>query len=478
MGSWLDGAWNQALGCHRIQRAIRRCEALNRTHNRVTQLDPIAKALRMQGASSRDSNPCRLSNDADNVPVSRGSDAPAHVRVQVQPARTPVTENGATRPKSMATRVIQVLTAATFRARLEVRHAFKTADRALSDVIKSVRAGDEKAIKAASEKFTVALSPLVRLSEKCPTEVELRGTCLARKIANNGEFFLASLSDHLGALSDTALMDPVVGHLDFVVNAAILNKRAQAFEEQGRVFDGRGLLDLTESSAADLNELIHMGQVAHALDEAAPREQHLRDEVPGTQLTPARLKSMAAFGKEAARELAKRETLYTGWASNDFAEARKFAEIKGQTSDKLKAQSEKLADFIESLKAEDPLRTKFLGLHETITKQIQVLEDRITVRLIGPIEKFDASKLDDQQLIALRKAILATPNAPAALVNAGNNIKAEIAHRNELAKLKSSTPAEKGTKNPMPVAVTASRKKPQPSAALITPLVKRRGRAV
>ncbi len=383
----------------------------------------------MHGTASRPSDAFKSSNDLRSSPVSAKSRALGGLSVQVQHAKDRVTADGATRPKSIGTRLVQVLTAATFRAKLEVRQANKAANRAMTDVIKSLRTGDEVALKAASAKFTSALAPLARPSGKGLTESDLRGIFLARAVAGSDEF-LASLNERLDKLSDGALTDPVIGHLDFAVTAAILDRRAQPFEEEARVFDvdGRGFLDLIEASVEDLKELIHMGELADELDQASPDNQHLRDEIPGTQMTLSRLRSMVAFGKGAGHEVAKREAQFKALASpNSDA-------IKKMDVGTLKTLGDKVVDFLEST-TDSKLRNEFLRLHEAVTTQIQVLEDKITEDVIGPIAKFDATKLTNVELITKRRAIVAVNKAPVALANAGIDSKAEIIRRKDLARV-------------------------------------------
>lgn len=386
-------------------------------------------------SASRSSGSTSISDDIDNRPLSKKSGASDHQRVQPQLAKAPVVQSGAAQTKSLGTRLIQKLTASTFRARQEVRQAYKAGDRALADLIKSVRSGNENAIRAASAKVTDAFSPLDRQSDTCPTEMALRGARMVRQIPSD-EKLLLSLERSLDQLAQVGgeedlpnpiLNDPVVAHLQCAVKATILNNQALALEKARPLFGEREYVDMETLPAGDLCKLADLGEAASRLKIMAPGNQHRHDELPGTKITPIRLKSVAARGKEAAGELVAREKRFKELAST------KSADIATMDLLKLTAMGEKLTDLAKSPRGAANLDT-YKKVQAAITVQIKVLENAITESVTGPIGALDVKKLSDTKLLAMRKAAIAVPRPPDALVTAGIGLKAEIVNRKDLAR--------------------------------------------
>ncbi len=273
--------------------------------------------------------PTHLSSSGSPLPLRWAEEGTKKTDLQPGVTKARVTADNVTKPPSLLTRFIEVVTARSFRAQSALRQATKTVDQHLSKVIEAVNTGDRNALRPHGT-LTAPLGPFNKGNKFGPSDFELRGSCILNKVLGMSEIDLTSLNDNLKKLPIQARQEPVLAHLEFAVRAALLDARAHAIEGEWRsASEGKGELSMRTLSISALRELSDMVtpvvEFTQVLEGYAP--QHAA--TPGTQLTAQRLQDIETLALDAETELAKREVMLADAASNlSLISTKEIGELK------------------------------------------------------------------------------------------------------------------------------------------------------
>ncbi|QHE86921.1 hypothetical protein [Hydrogenophaga sp. BPS33] len=217
------------------------------------------------------------------------------------------------------------------------------------------------------------------------------------------------------------------GRIDFLayaVRAAQLMQQADAVESGGTKFQGTQNLDLSNHDLAELRELSELKGLADKVDGYFDNSRAQGKWLPGTKLTPARLKAIQTMGSAADNAISKRAQQLT-------SDLRAALGRKLQRSELMKLD-EALKDWLAAFPSDDNLK----GAKKTIDARLKALDDKITKDVIGSADVPNLQKMTEQELVKLRNKIAKRQYLPPALVHAKGVVEGVIAQRKTAAEHK------------------------------------------